>query len=85
MFYLAIKDLAGRKYPLAKIYTRQSLDEFIRELYDFSQIKATYRVCDGWSEATQYSFITRAEAEITLFRDYRITKDFITEVNLGEL
>lgn len=79
MICLAIKDLVGRKYPLAKVYVRQPSVEFVRDLYDFSHIKATYRVCDGWNEATQYCFVTRAEAHICLSRDYGISDDLITE------
>lgn len=79
MFCLAIKDLVGRRYPLAKTYVHQSLDVFIRELYDFSHLKATYRVCDDWVEATPYTFTTKAEAQIYLSRDYGISDDLITE------
>ena len=79
MLCLAIKDLAGRKHPIAKAYVRQPLDVLIRELYDCPYIKATYRVCDAWFEATPYSFTTKAEAQIYLSRDYGISDDLITE------
>ena len=79
MLCLAIKDLAGRKHPIAKTYVRTSLDVFIRELHDYSHLKATYRVCDDWVEATHYSFTTKAEAQIYLSRDYKIPDDLITE------
>lgn len=79
MILLAIKDLVGRKYPLAKVYVRQPSVEFVRDLYDFSHLKATYRVCDDWDEAMPYTFTTKAEAEICLLRDYGISADFITE------
>ena len=79
MMLLAIKDLVGRKYPLAKVYVRQPSVEFVRDLYDFSHIKATCRVCDDWAEAMPYSFTTKAEAQIYLLRDYGISDDLITE------
>lgn len=79
MICLAIKDLAGRKYPLAKTYVRQPSAEFVWELGGFSHLKATYRVCDDWIEATDYSFTTKVEAQIYLSRDYKIPDDLITE------
>lgn len=79
MICLAITDLVGRRYPLAKTYVRQPWVEFVRELDGFSHLKATYRVCDDWAEATPYSFTTKAEAEIYLLRDYGISADLITE------
>lgn len=79
MICLAIKDLAGRKYPLAKRYVQIPSSEFVWDLDDFSHIKPTYRVCDDWVEATPYSFITKAEAQIYLSRDYGISDDLITE------
>lgn len=79
MICLAIKDLAGRKYPLAKTYVRIPSVEFNWEFDGFSRLKSTYRVCDDWVEATPYSFITKAEAQIYLSRDYGISDDLITE------
>lgn len=79
MLCLAIKDLAGRKHPITKTYVRTSLSEFIWELDGFSRLKATYRVCSDWVEATPYSFTTKAEAQIYLSRDYKIPDDLITE------
>ena len=79
MYCLAIKDLAGRKHPIAKAYVRQPLDVLIRELYDCPLIKATYMVCGDWVEATPYSFTAKAEAQIYLSRDYKIPDDLITE------
>ena len=79
MYCLAIKDLVGRKYPLAKVYVRQPSVEFVWDFDGFSRIKPTYRVCDDWVEATPYSFITKAEAQIYLSRDYGISDDLITE------
>lgn len=79
MILLAIKDLAGRKYPLAKTYVRRPWAEFVWELDGFSHLKATYRVCDDWVEAMPYTFTTKAEAQICLSRDYGISDDLITE------
>lgn len=79
MICLAIKDLAGRKYPLAKMYVRIPSSEFNWDFGSFSRLKPTYGVCADWAVATPYSFITKAEAQIYLSRDYGITEDFITE------
>lgn len=79
MFYLAIKDLAGRKHPLVKTYVRRPLVEFVWDFDDFSCLIATYKVCDDWIEATPFSFTTKAEAQIYLSRDYKISDDLITE------
>ena len=79
MLCLAIKDLAGRKHPIAKTYVRIPSVDFNWELGGFSRLKATYRVCDDWVEATAYSFTTKAEAQICLSRYYKIPDDLITE------
>lgn len=78
MIYLAIKDLAGRKYPLAKTYVRIPSVEFNWEFDDFSPIKPTYGVCADWCVAAPFRLSTMAEAQICLARDYGIPNDFIT-------
>ena len=85
MICLAIKDLAGRKYPLTKTYVRIPSVDFNWELGAFSHLKATYMVCNDWIEATDYSFTTKAEAQIYFSRDYKIPDDLITEANVEGL
>lgn len=79
MICLAIKDLAGRKYPLAKMYVRMPSSEFNFEFGSFSRLKSTYGVCADWCLAAPFRFSTMAEAQICLARDYGISADFITE------
>lgn len=79
MICLAIKDLAGRKYPLAKMYVQIPSSEFDWELGGFSRLKSTYGVCADWAVAAPFRFSTMVEAQICLLRDYGITEDFITE------
>ena len=79
MICLAIKDLAGRKYPLAKMYARMPSSEFNWEFDGFSRLKPTYGVCADWYGAAPFRFSTMVEAQICLARDYGIPNDFITE------
>lgn len=78
MIYLAIKDLAGRKHPLAKTYVRIPSSEFNWDFGSFSHLKPTYGVCADWCVATPFRFSTMADAQIYLARDYGISADFIT-------
>ena len=79
MICLAIKDLAGRKHPLAKMYVQIPSSEFDWEFGSFSRLKPTYGVCADWCVATPFRISTMAEAQICLARDYGISNDFITE------
>ena len=75
MICLAIKDLAGRKHPLAKMYVRIPSNW---EFGSFSRLKPTYGVCADWCVAAPFRFTTMADAQIYLARDYGISADFIT-------
>lgn len=79
MICLAIKDLAGRKHPLAKMYVQMPSSEFNWEFDGFSCLKSTYVVCADWYGAAPFRFSTMVEAQICLARDYGISNDFITE------
>ena len=78
MICLAIKDLAGRKHPLAKRYVQMPSSEFNWEFDGFSHLKPTYRVCADWCVAAPFRLSTMADAQIYLARDYGISADFIT-------
>lgn len=52
MICLAIKDLAGRKHPLAKTYVQIPSFEFNWDFGSFSRLKPTYGVCSDWCVAT---------------------------------
>ena len=79
MIYLAIKDLAGRKHPLAKTYVRIPSSEFNWDFDGFSCLKATYVGCEDWYGAGPLRCLTMVEAQMCLARDYGISDDFITE------
>lgn len=78
MICLAIKDLAGRKHPLAKTYVQIPSFEFNWDFGSFSRLKPTYGVCSDWCVATPFRFSTMEDAQIYLARDYGISADFIT-------
>lgn len=78
MICLAIKDLAGRKHPLAKMYVRMPSSEFNWDFDGFSRLKSTYGVCADWCVAVPFRLSTMSEAQICLARDYGISADFIT-------